>query len=252
MNTDKIIDRIRKLQGLAASTNAHEAAQAAGEAQRLMTAHRISEAQIASERKTADKPVTDVDVLAATGMKTPQSWIVRLASGVARANGCQITIRASHRHGPAGEIRMFGRKSDLDAATYLFHSMRNEVNRLADAWTDANPGMGRGATIAFKYGAAIEIGERMKQEATAATDALKAAVDLGHAQAPGALMVINRAKAAVSAAVRASVGGRRATWQGSGASNREAFERGREAGAGVRLGNRGALMAPRAKISGPL
>src|SRR6266849_6358620 len=92
MSIDKIIERIQKLNKLATSSNVNEAAAAAAMAQRLMTEHRISEAQLSAEHDEADAPITDMDVLAASGNKRPQTWLVWLATGAARANGCRIVI----------------------------------------------------------------------------------------------------------------------------------------------------------------
>lgn len=241
MENEKVIDRIQKLRRLAESQNVHEAAAAAGEAQRLMTEHRISEAQLQSESGDIDEPVTDTDVLAALGTKTPQSWLVRLASGIARANGCRITITSSRKGYAAGAIKMYGQPSRLSGATYLFYAMTNEINRLSDLWNSQQAGANRGATLSFKLGAAIEISERMREEQSKATAMLKQSADLGLAKSAGALMVIKRGEDAVQAAVDIATGGRRGGWSGSGPSNGGAFHAGRAAGRGVNLGNRGRL-----------
>lgn len=242
MGTDKVIDRIQKLRRLSESTNVNEAATAAAEAQRLMTAHRISEAQLASETGAEDETVTDVDVLAATGCKTPQSWLVTLASGIAEANGCGITIQSSTRRwNTHGGINMYGRQRDLDAAKYLFFAMHNEINRLADRWTAENPGRGRGATISFKLGAAGEIANRMRAEKDRAQADLKAAASMGSTAAGGAIMVIDRARVAVDAKVKAACGGSKASWGGSGPSDYSAYNDGAQAGRGVSTGSRGRL-----------
>jgi hypothetical protein len=243
---NRVIDRIQKLRRLSESQNVHEAAAAAGEAQRLMTEHRIAEAQLQAESGELDEPVTDVDVLAATGSKTPQSWLVHLASGIARANGCRITITsASRRWKTRGEINMYGQPRNLDAAKYLFYAMQNEINRLANDWNATRDDASRAATLSFKLGAAQEIAARMVAEKVSASQALKESADLGLTKATGALTVINRAEEKVDAAVNAASSG---TWGCSGPSNYGAYASGKAAGRSVNLGNGGRLGAPAKQI----
>lgn len=234
---DRVVNRIQKLRRLSESQNVHEAAAAAAESQRLMTEHRISEAQIQSDAGEIDEPVVDVDVLAATGFKTPQSWLVTLAGGIARANGCRITIIASRRGGRDGKIKMWGQKANLDAATYLFHAMRNEIARLADGF---DSGGSRAATLSFKLGAASEISGRMLAEKEAAM------VKPESAPTTAALLVINRAEGKVEAAVDKVCSGRH--YGTSGPSNVDAFRSGRQAGSTVAVGARGHLGAPPKQI----
>jgi hypothetical protein len=239
-NIDKIIDRIQKLRALAESTNVHEAAAAAAAAQTLMDENRVSEAQLQAEGDVADEPVTDTDVLAATGFKTPVEWMTRLASGVAIANGCRISVRSStrpsrygFREGVAGKIRMWGQQKNLDAATYIFHMLRNEIERLASRY-DAGS---RGATISFKLGAAVEISERVVKAHKESMDKLGVAKQLGSAPAGSALMVINRGELAVEEAVAKVTKGGHARYS-SGPSNIAAFHAGKAAGGTVNLGGK--------------
>lgn len=249
MSIDKTIERIQKLRRLAESTNVNEAAVAGAEAQRLMTENRISEASLSAEKGTEEDTVTDLDILAMTGMKTPQSWLVTLASLIGSANGCKLTIQsASRRWKTNGEINLYGRPSDVNAAKYLIFAMKHEIERLADDWTTANPGLGRGATISFKHGAASEIGARMVLQASEQKKTVTVAADSGSASASGALLVINRSTVAVDMAVNAACGGSNRSWGGSGPSNYSAFSDGKAAGRSVNVGGNRGLGAAAKKI----
>ncbi len=239
MSIDKIIERIQKLNKLATSSNVNEAAAAAAMAQRLMTEHRISEAQLSAEHDEADAPITDMDVLAASGNKRPQTWLVWLATGAARANGCRIVIWNSSHGGRKGAIKLYGRQQDIDAARYIFLMLKNEIDRLGKAANYKD----RGATHSFKLGAAIEIAARLTETKDTMQKQLKAAVDFGNLRAGGALTVINKTEDRVKARVEEILGGSSRHFHGSGPSQFSAYNAGREAGRGVNLGggSRGAL-----------
>ncbi len=237
--TQKIVDRIEKLRRLSTSSNVHEAAAAAAEAQRLMAAHHIAEAQLEAEGAEFDETVTSFDVLSDAGAnaKTPKNWFVELARGVAYSNGCRLLITRA-RYGRAGKIELYGRTNKVQACNYLFQMFRKEINRLTAEFKAPT----LSATYSFKYGAACEISARMQAESKAASDALKAAAGFGSAGASGALIVIDKEALAVMAAVKAA--GAKGTFKIGGASDRDAFAAGRRAGASVNLGgNRPAIGA---------
>jgi len=249
-NLDKVIDRIRKLQGLATSQNVHEASAAAGEAQRLMTAHRISEASLADpDNQGVDETVTEIEVLADTGTKTPRSWIVQLANGIALANGCRITVMTATHNGPAGSIKMYGRKYDLDGARYLFMTMKNEIDRLSLAWKDSVDGRyGRSGIFSFKLGAAVEICARMREAKKEQETTLVAAASLAVSsrEAPVmALAVLNRAEANVTAYVDKVSSGK--VHKQSGPSSYGAYQAGKQAGSTVSIGGNNKSLGSSAK-----
>jgi hypothetical protein len=109
--------------------------------------------------------------------------------------------------------------------------MRNEIERLAKSYPSAS----RGETISFKYGAAEEISQRMREASAEMTAKLKVSRDFGNPKAGTAIMVIDRAKQAVQDKVE-EVCGKRHHRGGSGPSSYGAYQAGKAAGRGVSLG----------------
>lgn len=254
MDMDKVVERIRKLRGLAQSSNVHEAAAAAAEAQRLMTEHRIEEASIQVGKE--DEPVSAEDVLQHMGRRLALGWERVLLNGVARANGCRTILYHCQRgYGVKGRFDIVGRKRDIDAVRYLFMMLRGEIERLADAWERDNvyDGMplAKQAKTNFKLGAATEIQSRMREQASAQERSLKTAGDMGHAGASTALVVLNRAALAADDFVKRECGFKDKkgnvkfrTVGGPKIDNVRAFRDGQEAGRSVELGGRHRAVGP--------
>ncbi len=120
METNPIIEKIRKLLALANSTNEHEAALAAGHAQRLLSEHNLAMADIETKHpsQTADKVETSV-------AKTLPKWVRNLSSGVCSAFDCQAI------HHPAqGKLTFIGVGADVQVAAYSFAYLDKTVRRL--------------------------------------------------------------------------------------------------------------------------
>lgn len=88
MSHDAVIEKIKKLRALAQSTNAHEAANAAAAAERLLQEHRLSEAELeANDVETvggAEEDAAPVDTL---GEKITR-WKDLLLAALCRGHGC--------------------------------------------------------------------------------------------------------------------------------------------------------------------
>lgn len=121
MSLDKIIDRIKKLQRLATSSNPNEAAAAAAEAQRLMLEHRVEAASLEDVTQPKEK-IGEHDVMA----NASEAWIGALAQGVSYAYDCKIFWRGSKLHA-------IGRPSDVAALRYMLAYLGQEVVRLSEA-----------------------------------------------------------------------------------------------------------------------
>ena len=78
-----IIEKIKKLLALANSSNEHEAALAAGHAQRLLSEHNLAMADIEASHKpdSADRVETTVS-------RTLSKWLRHLSAGVSTAFDC--------------------------------------------------------------------------------------------------------------------------------------------------------------------
>ena len=120
METNPIIEKIRKLLALANSTNEHEAALAASHAQRLLSEHNLAMADIEPDNKpdSADRVETTVG-------KTLPKWIRQLSAGICTAFDCQAI------HNPViGKLTFIGVGADVQIAVYTFAFLDRTVRRL--------------------------------------------------------------------------------------------------------------------------
>ena len=115
-----IIEKIKKLLALANSSNEHEAALAAGHAQRLLSEHNLAMADIEAAHKPdkADKVETAVS-------KTLPKWVRYLSAGVSTAFDCQ----AIH-HPATGKMTFIGVGADVQVAAYTFTYLERIVRKL--------------------------------------------------------------------------------------------------------------------------
>jgi hypothetical protein len=120
MDNSVIIEKIRKLLALTNSSNEHEAALAAGHAQRLLSEHNLAMADIEAVHKpdTADKVETSVS-------KTLPKWMRHLCAGVSTAFDCQ----AIH-HPSTGKMTFIGVGADAQVAAYTFNYLDRTVRKL--------------------------------------------------------------------------------------------------------------------------
>lgn len=124
--TDKtpIIEKIKKLLALAASSNEHEAALAASHAQRLLAAHNLAMADIGSERKPelADRVET-------SAAKNLPKWVRHLSGSVCAAFDCQAIHHAS-----TGKLTFLGVGADVQIAAYTFSFLERTIRRLCSQY----------------------------------------------------------------------------------------------------------------------
>jgi hypothetical protein len=112
---ERLIDRIRKAQALAADqAGTPEGETAARIARELMTAHAIVEAELGVARDTMEERVFDV------GHKA--TWLRRLATHVAEHCECFSTYTPG-----TSRVQLHGRQSDVEVAIYLYETIRTQV-----------------------------------------------------------------------------------------------------------------------------
>lgn len=124
METNPVIDKIRKLLALSNSSNEHEAALAASHAQRLLSEHNLAMEDIETGSTTlkADKVETPVS-------KTLSKWVRYLSAGVCSAFDCQAV------HHPAlGRMTFIGVGADVQVATYTFTYLERTVRKLCKGY----------------------------------------------------------------------------------------------------------------------
>jgi hypothetical protein len=119
-----IIEKIKKLLALTNSSNEHEAALAAGHAQRLLAEHNLVMADIDASRRP-DK----ADKVETAASKTLPKWLRHLSAGVSSAFDCQAV------HHPAfGRLTFIGVGADVQIAAYTFTYLDRTVRKLCGAY----------------------------------------------------------------------------------------------------------------------
>ena len=124
MESNPIIEKIRKLLALANSSNEHEAALAASHAQRLLSEHNLAMADIEPDTKPQS-----ADKIEATVSKTLPKWVRHLSAGVCTAFDCQAI------HHPAlGKMTFIGVGADVQIAAYTFAYLDKTVRKLCSRY----------------------------------------------------------------------------------------------------------------------
>jgi hypothetical protein len=128
VETPPIIEKIKKLLALANSSNEHEAALAAGHAQRLLSEHNLAIADIVAAHRpdSADKVET-------AASKILPKWLRHLSAGVSSAFDCQ----AIH-HPATGKLTFIGVGADVHIAAYTFTYLDRTVRTLCSSYMKAN------------------------------------------------------------------------------------------------------------------
>jgi len=192
MTRDEAMRKVASLLKLANSNNANEAALAAQRAQEIMAKFQLDSAMLdidAGAKAEPDEPIMDFGRKGAPLHESARKsgWRVRLASVVAKANGCRIYLM-----GPT--IQIVGRPSDSDIVRYLFAYLTNETDRLAE-----RDGRGCGRTWAnnFRLGVVDTIAAKLVEAQRAVNEAARS--EAANANNPHALVRVNTAIAAVAA-----------------------------------------------------
>lgn len=119
-----IIEKIKKLLALANSSNEHEAALAAGHAQRLLSEHNLALSDIESAHRP-DK----ADRVETAASKSLPKWMRHLSAGVSSAFDCQ----AIH-HPAAGKMTFIGVGADVRIAVYTFTYLERTLRKLCGVY----------------------------------------------------------------------------------------------------------------------
>lgn len=130
MEKTPIIEKIKKLLALANSSNEHEAALAAGHAQRLLSEHNLAMADIDAAHKPdkADKVDTAVS-------KTLPKWMRHLSAGVSTAFDCQAV-----HHPATGKMTFIGVGADVQIAAYTFTYLDRTIRKLCGRYMKQHAG----------------------------------------------------------------------------------------------------------------
>ena len=155
---DHIRRKIEKLKRLGEhpATDEHEAAAALALAQRLMDEHHISEAVLDDRDDEADGIVWRL-------IGRGDSWRGVISHALSEANGCS-GVRVRDQNGRLADVKVYGRRADVETVAYLFRYCVAEVQRLARVHA-----AGRGSWWAqgYRAGAAVAIALAIEEESRA-------------------------------------------------------------------------------------
>ncbi len=197
-----ILDKIARLLRLAENAGAtvHEAARAAEFAAKLMAEHRLEKSDF--EGADGDDSISDDDIpLFVMGRRV--RWICGLAAGIARTQGCRSYVSVSTSRDTKGrevgrrsELKLVGRKSDIQSARYLFAYLHREIERLYELAREKREiGRGRVAADSFRVGATYEVLQRLRAARAEAERGY--ASDYGHEAASRAIVRVDERDAEV-------------------------------------------------------
>lgn len=194
--TNKALDKIKKLLALAERAGTpEEAGTAFATAQRLMTAHAISEAQVRAAATLAgyqaDEPIVARIVWSRTGSQIP-TWIFVVVNAVAVSNGCS-PLCCSGR----AAVKAWGAASGLDATETLIGPITGQIDALAKC-----SGLsGRTALNNFRLGAAQVVAARLQRARAAALAETRALAESApHVEAEITALALRSVEGALKAA----------------------------------------------------
>ncbi len=189
MAEEKILDRVRKLLQLAQSDNVNEAANAAAQAQALMSKHAISSMML-DTRETPDEAI-EAHSLQATDKRKKEAWKSSLSSVLCEVNNLKSY---NHRSREGFKYMCIGRERDVQIARYLFVYLTREIERLCKNAAADNGGPGKTWCNNFKWGAASEINKRLRESHKNTIASMRREANAGDTLGNGtALMRINNA-----------------------------------------------------------
>lgn len=245
-----IISRIQKLRSLEESNrkngSLNEAAACAAIVEKLLQEHRLSEAEVEAADPVAphEAPSEDANPLTAGGQLPAWQW--GLASRLGRSYGVAFYISYGRKSVKSTtypydskivrirELKMIGRRSDIEIVRYQFSYLCLEVERLTSAFSKAHrfgKGEARTACNSFRLGAIAGIAEAMREAQDAAYRERRSV--------PGssAAMVLVDRKREAELALKTLHPKLRSGGSGSGSNiNGSAYNDGKRAGASIHRG----------------
>jgi hypothetical protein len=153
------MDKVERLLRLADSDNAHEAAAALGQANRLMAEHGIEQSMLGADKAEAAEAVIN-DYTPLDTSRRYVAWKGQLAMTLGKHNACRVWKSG-------GDLHLVGRPSDVSGVRYLYAYASREIDRLARAHAQ-----GRGRVYANNYrlgcvegiGAALRAADKAMRE----------------------------------------------------------------------------------------
>ena len=167
MNDDKsklasILEKVAKLLALSTSDNINEATSAAGKAAELMDKYRIEMADLPGNDKDEKVEFDSGTPIYETGRTVP--WKMYLASVLTKHYGVAyyLDFRKTREMGRKyTQIRLVGKKSDVEMVRYFFAYLSSEIQRICDN-TLRGKGYAHSYLFSFCYGFAVGIEKQLK------------------------------------------------------------------------------------------
>ncbi|MDP2696085.1 MAG: DUF2786 domain-containing protein [bacterium] len=155
----QILSKVKDLLALAAdNSNIHESASAYKAAQKLLTKHKLTTANLMQDASENVIITGDKFLYSGTRMIT---WRGILASGVCKANGAACYWQRCRINGqPVQRLVIIGSQCDIDVVTCLYSAIVNQIEMLCSI---ALRGTGGGKTFSnnFKLGATNTVNGRL-------------------------------------------------------------------------------------------
>lgn len=127
---NSVIDKVKKLQRLATSSNINEAAAAAAAANKLIDSYRIQESDLEIEDEFS---IVEQDEDFIYKSKKVTKWKYSLLSKLAKHYGCALFNNAAYdSHRKESRYQLFGQRSDIAICKYMFNYLQLECVRLSN------------------------------------------------------------------------------------------------------------------------
>lgn len=125
MIDERVMSKIKKCMSLAESQNAHEAAAALRQAQKLMSKHNIRMSDLALD------DVNEVTASAKTALKTPPSWVASLRCMIADVFGVSQIWHSECKYGRrwSNKVVYIGVGEKPAAASYCYEVLYRQIAR---------------------------------------------------------------------------------------------------------------------------
>lgn len=164
--TAAILERVRNLLTLAdGTTNPNEAAVAAAQAQKLMTKHQLTRADVSE----TDPRRVRQDEEPLFRQKKLKLWQLALANAIAQENAC-LNVMTTNEKG-RNSIFIIGKEEDTAVVRALFLYLRKEIEHHVCVAKDIGFLWGDGErTNQFRLGAVVSIGIALHQARQQAAD----------------------------------------------------------------------------------
>ncbi|MDR3351741.1 MAG: DUF2786 domain-containing protein [Zoogloeaceae bacterium] len=126
MDKDKILEKIKKCLALSRSGNPHEAAAALRQAQKLMQAHAITEADVEGARVRESGAKSGAAV-------HPARWEIFLSQVISKAFDCRVIFKCGR-----GQWSFLGVESAAEVAGYAFSVLLRQIQKARKEYIGKN------------------------------------------------------------------------------------------------------------------